>query len=76
MGYNYYFADTESISFFVAFKLKKCILVNDVKQNIIKLNSTKKLNKKLVNNSIKIYDKSRANENERSTPLIFHTIFK
>ena len=29
-----------------------------------------------LHNSIKIYDKSRANENERSTPLIFHIIFK
>ena len=54
----------------------KCILVNDVKQNFIKINSTKKLNENLRFNAIKIYDKSRANENERSTPLIFHIIFK
>ena len=55
---------------------KVCILVNDVKQFFYKINSTKKLNKNLRFNSIKIYEKSRANENERSTPLIFYIIFK
>ena len=57
-------------------KFTLSILVNDVKQNFIKINSTKKLNENLRFNAIKIYDKSRANENERSTPLIFHIIFK
>ena len=42
--------------------MSTCILVNDVKQNFIKINSTKKLNKNLRFNAIKIYDKSRANE--------------
>ena len=43
-------------------ELPACILVNDVKQNFIKINSTKKLNENLRFNAIKIYDKSRANE--------------
>ena len=43
-------------------KLLKCIFVNDVKQNDIKIKFNYKLNIKLNIQLIKIYDKSRASE--------------